>query len=121
MNYYICIFLAFAITTLLLNSFLNNTKEALTNNKNNDSAQNSIEEKKEKEATVNLDSNIQLNAEDIAKYNKKNSDLNAELDNLEKQIDCATKGNSAHSDAAKSKAAQLKNKKKNVTNFSTNF
>ena len=47
--------------------------------------------------------------------------LNNQLDDLEKKVDCVTKGNNSHADAAKSKATQLENQKKNATNFSTNF
>ena len=122
MNYYICVFLAFAMTVLLLNYFLNNKKEGLTNNdsteKNKEKAE---DEKKQQKAISTLNSNINLNTKQIAAFEKKNTDLNNQLDSLEKKVECATKGNSSHADAAKSKATDLKNQKGKATNFSTNF
>lgn len=127
MNYYICIFLAFAVTVLLLNYFFSNTKEGLTTQTEQEKEQEKEEEikkedeKKEQQAINNLNSNINLNEKQIEQFNTKDKDLNSQLDNLEKKIECATKGNSSHADAAKSKATELRGQKGKATSFPTNF
>ena len=122
MNYYICIFLAFAITILLLNYFFSNTKEGLTNNTEEEKQQETQEyEKKQEQAIATLQSNITLNEKQVSQFQKKDSDLNSQLNSLEKKVECATKGNSSHADAAKSKATELKGQKSKVTSFPTNF
>ena len=126
MNYYICIFLAFAITVLLLNYFFSNTKEGLTTQTGQEKEQEKEEikkedEKKQQQAINNLNSNITLNEKQVGQFNKKDKDLNSQLDNLEKKIECATKGNSSHADAAKSKATELRGQKGKATSFPTNF
>jgi len=126
MNYYICIFLAFAITVLLLNYFFSNTKEGLTTQTEQEKEQEKEEikkedEKKQQQAINNLNSNITLNEKQVGQFNKKDKDLNSQLDNLEKKIECATKGNSSHADAAKSKATELRGQKGKATSFPTNF
>lgn len=77
--------------------------------------------KKEQQAINNLNSNINLNEKQIEQFNTKDKDLNSQLDNLEKKIECATKGNSSHADAAKSKATELRGQKGKATSFPTNF
>ena len=123
MNYYICIFLAFAVTVLLLNYFFSNTKEGLTTQTEQEKEEEikKEDEKKEQQAINNLNSNINLNKKQIDQFNTKDKDLNSQLDNLEKKVECATKGNSSHADAAKSKATELKGQKSKVTSFPTNF
>jgi len=123
MNYYICIFLAFAVTVLLLNYFFSNTKEGLTTQTEQEKEEEIKKEdgKKEQQAINNLNSNINLNKKQIDQFNTKDKDLNSQLDNLEKKVECATKGNSSHADAAKSKATELKGQKSKVTSFPTNF
>ena len=123
MNYYICIFLAFAITVLLLNYFFSNTKEGLTTQTEQEKEEEikKEDEKKQQQAINNLNSNITLNEKQVGQFNKKDKDLNSQLDNLEKKVECATKGNSSHADAAKSKATELKGQKSKVTSFPTNF
>ena len=122
MNYYICIFLAFAVTVLLLNYFFSNTKEGLTNNTEEEKQQETQEdEKKQEQAIATLQSNITLNEKQVSQFQKKDSDLNSQLNSLEKKVECATKGNSSHADAAKSKATELKGQKSKVTSFPTNF
>ncbi len=123
MNYYICIFLAFAITVLLLNYFFSNTKEGLTTQTEQEKEEEikKEDEKKEQQAINNLNSNITLNEKQVGQFNKKDKDLNSQLDNLEKKIECATKGNSSHADAAKSKATELRGQKGKATSFPTNF
>lgn len=123
MNYYICIFLAFAITVLLLNYFFSNTKEGLTTQTEQEKEEEikKEDEKKEQQAINNLNSNINLNEKQIEQFNTKDKDLNSQLDNLEKKIECATKGNSSHADAAKSKATELRGQKGKATSFPTNF
>ena len=123
MNYYICIFLAFAVTVLLLNYFFSNTKEGLTTQTEQEKEEEikKEDEKKEQQAINNLNSNINLNEKQIEQFKTKDKDLNSQLDNLEKKIECATKGNSSHADAAKSKATELKGQKSKVTSFPTNF
>jgi len=123
MNYYICIFLAFAITVLLLNYFFSNTKEGLTTQTEQEKEEEikKEDEKKQQQAINNLNSNITLNEKQVGQFNKKDKDLNSQLDNLEKKIECATKGNSSHADAAKSKATELRGQKGKATSFPTNF
>lgn len=123
MNYYICIFLAFAVTVLLLNYFFSNTKEGLTTQTEQEKEEEikKEDEKKQQQAINNLNSNITLNEKQVGQFNKKDKDLNSQLDNLEKKIECATKGNSSHADAAKSKATELKGQKGKATSFPTNF
>ena len=126
MNYYICIFLAFAVTVLLLNYFFSNTKEGLTTQTEQEKEQEKEEEikkedEKKQQAINNLNSNINLNKKQIEQFNTKDKDLNNQLDNLEKKVECATKGNSSHADAAKSKATELKGQKGKATSFPTNF
>ncbi len=123
MNYYICIFLAFAVTVLLLNYFFSNTKEGLTTQTEQEKEEEikKEDEKKQQQAINNLNSNINLNEKQIEQFKTKDKDLNSQLDNLEKKIECATKGNSSHADAAKSKATELKGQKSKVTSFPTNF
>lgn len=123
MNYYICIFLAFAVTVLLLNYFFSNTKEGLTTQTEQEKEEEikKEDEKKQQQAINNLNSNINLNKKQIDQFNAKDKDLNSQLDNLEKKVECATKGNSSHADAAKSKATELKGQKSKVTSFPTNF
>ncbi len=127
MDYYICIFLAFAITVLLLNYFFSNTKEGLTTKTEEEKEQEKEQEikkedeKKQQQAINSLNSNITLNEKQVGQFNKKDKDLNSQLDNLEKKIECATKGNSSHADAAKSKATELRGQKGEATSFPTNF
>ena len=123
MNYYICIFLAFAITVLLLNYLFSNTKEGLTTQTEQEKEEEikKEDEKKQQQAINNLNSNITLNEKQVGQFNKKDKDLNSQLDNLEKKIECATKGNSSHADAAKSKATELRGQKGKATSFPTNF
>ncbi len=123
MNYYICIFLAFAVTVLLLNYFFSNTKEGLTTQTEQEKEEEikKEDEKKQQQAINNLNSNINLNEKQIEQFNTKDKDLNSQLDNLEKKIECATKGNSSHADAAKSKATELRGQKGKATSFPTNF
>ena len=73
------------------------------------------------QAIATLNSNITLNEKQVTQFQNKDTDLNSQLDSLEKKVECATKGNSAHSDAAKSKATQLKGQKSQATSFPTNF
>ncbi len=123
MNYYICIFLAFAVTVLLLNYFFSNTKEGLTTQTEQEKEEEikKEDEKKQQQAINNLNSNITLNEKQVSQFQKKDSDLNSQLNSLEKKVECATKGNSSHADAAKSKATELKGQKSKVTSFPTNF
>ena len=111
---------------MLLNYFFSNTKEGLTTQTEQEKEQEKEEikkedEKKQQQAINNLNSNITLNEKQVGQFNKKDKDLNSQLDNLEKKIECATKGNSSHADAAKSKATELRGQKGKATSFPTNF
>jgi len=81
MNYYICIFLAFAVTVLLLNYFFSNTKEGLTTQTEQEKEEEikKEDEKKEQQAINNLNSNINLNKKQIDQFNTKDKDLNSQL------------------------------------------
>lgn len=127
MNFYICIFISFIFTVLILRYFFNSSQEGLTNKKEKAQAEQKEEvqqkeDQKEREKAIStLNSSINANKKKINSLKKTDTDLNNQLDDLEKKVDCVTKGNNSHADAAKSKATQLENQKKNATNFSTNF
>ena len=124
MNLYICIFLSFIFTVLILQYFFKSSKENLTNEgdaKSKTIAQEKEEKKEEEDAISSLNSSINFNKQDIGKLLTKNTNLNDQLDKLVKKIDCITAGNDSHSNAIKSKSAQLKKQKNAVTNLPTNF
>jgi outer membrane murein-binding lipoprotein Lpp len=89
------------------------SKENLTNKDTSESKITMKEENKEESNSVeNLNSNIKLNKQEIDKLQTKNTDLNTQLDKLEKKVDCITAGNESHANAVKTKIAQQKKTKK---------
>jgi len=117
MTFYICIFLSFIFTILILKYLFRSQREGLENNQSVE-AEN---DKKENALTNSINSNIGLNKNTISKYNKKNTDLNNQLDILEKKVNCKTQSLNSRQDAVKAKKANLQSKKDAGTNYSTKF
>ena len=117
MTFYICIFLSFIFTILILKYLFRSQREGLENNQSIE-AEN---DKKENALTNSINSNIGLNKNTISKYNKKNTDLNNQLDILEKKVNCKTQSINSRQDAVKAKKANLQSKKDAGTNYSTKF
>jgi len=117
MTFYICIFLSFIFTILILKYLFRSQREGLENNQSVE-AEN---DKKENALTNSINSNIGLNKNTISKYNKKNTDLNNQLDILEKKVKCKTQSLNSRQDAVKAKKANLQSKKDAGTNYSTKF
>ncbi len=122
MNFYICIFLSFIFTILILKYMFKTSKENLTNKDTSESKITMKEENKEESNSVeNLNSNIKLNKQEIDKLQTKNTDLNTQLDKLEKKVDCITAGNESHANAVKTKIAQQKKQKSMLKKIPTKF
>ena len=117
MTFYICIFLSFIFTILILKYLFRSQREGLENNQSIE-AEN---DKKENALTNSINSNIGLNKNTISKYNKKNTDLNNQLDILEKKVNCKIQSLNSRQDAVKAKKANLQSKKDAGTNYSTKF
>lgn len=117
MTFYICIFLSFIFTILILKYLFRSQREGLENNQSVE-AEN---DKKENALTNSINSNIGLNKNTISKYNKKNTDLNNQLDILEKKVNCKIQSLNSRQDAVKAKKANLQSKKDAGTNYSTKF
>ena len=117
MTFYICIFLSFIFTILILKYLFRSQREGLENNQSVE-AEN---DKKENALTNFINSNISLNKNTISKYNKKNTDLNNQLDILEKKVNCKIQSLNSRQDAVKAKKANLQSKKDAGTNYSTKF
>ena len=117
MTFYICIFLSFIFTILILKYLFRSQREGLENNQSVE-AEN---DKKENALTNFINSNIGLNKNTISKYNKKNTDLNNQLDILEKKVNCKIQSLNSRQDAVKAKKANLQSKKDAGTNYSTKF
>ena len=117
MTFYICIFLSFIFTILILKYLFRSQREGLENNKLAE-AEN---DKKESALMNSINSNIGLNKNTISKYNKKNTDLNNQLDILEKKVNCKIQSLNSRQDAVKAKKANLQSKKDAGTNYSTKF
>ena len=117
MTFYICIFLSFIFTILILKYLFRSQREGLENNQSVE-AENY---KKENALTNSINSNISLNKNTISKYNKKNTDLNNQLDILEKKVNCKIQSLNSRQDAVKAKKANLQSKKDAGTNYSTKF
>ena len=117
MTFYICIFLSFIFTILILKYLFRSQREGLENNQSVE-AEN---DKKENALTNSINSNIGLNKNTISKYNKKNTDLNNQLDILEKKVNCKIQSLNSRQDAVKAKKAIYKVKRMPAQTILQNF
>jgi hypothetical protein len=107
--YYISITLIITFTFLIVNHLINQIKNSTFEGLENTVSENKIN---------NLFLSTNTLKASIKKYKKKNTDINLNLDTLEKKINCKNKKNNSYSDATKSKHTELKNKQNNAQNFS---